>query len=146
MQGQQVSSLRTCAAFIVGRHAVAVQEPTARHTAALALAKVAAIELPGVQWPDLVKLLLGNMSVQPPDPGLRQSTLQVPPDIWACGGICVVGPVNRQWIIGSAKYVRRSCLGDVFMGQQLPFLTHSHSKQCYLHAATHCLMRCMTAG
>jgi importin subunit beta-1 len=52
------------------------KEPSARHTAALVLAKVAAIELPTQQWPDLVKLLLSNMSVTPPDTGLRQSTLQ----------------------------------------------------------------------
>jgi hypothetical protein len=35
------------------------------------LAKVAAIELPTQQWPDLVKVLLSNMSVTPPDTGLR---------------------------------------------------------------------------
>ncbi len=52
------------------------QEPSARHTAALVLAKLAAIELPTQQWPDLVKMLLSNMSVTPPDTGLRQSTLQ----------------------------------------------------------------------
>lgn len=66
-----------------------IQEKEARHTAALALAKVAAIELPGQQWPDLVSLLLGNMSVQPPDSGLRQSTLQ------ALGYICEeMGAIN----------------------------------------------------
>jgi importin subunit beta-1 len=65
------------------------QEKEARHTAALALAKVAAIELPGQQWSDLVSLLLGNMSVQPPDSGLRQSTLQ------ALGYICEeMGAIN----------------------------------------------------
>lgn len=63
--------------LLSGTPVLHAQEPTSRHTAALALAKVAAIELPGQQWPDLVKLLLGNMGVQPPDPGLRQSTLQV---------------------------------------------------------------------
>lgn len=65
------------------------KEKEARHTAALALAKVAAIELPGQQWSDLVSLLLGNMSVQPPDSGLRQSTLQ------ALGYICEeMGAIN----------------------------------------------------
>ncbi len=56
--------------------AACMQEAAARQTAALVLAKVAAIELPNQQWPDLVKLLLANMSVTPPDTGLRQSTLQ----------------------------------------------------------------------
>lgn len=48
----------------------------ARHTAALALAKVAAIELPQQQSQDLVPALLANMTVQPPNSGLRQSTLE----------------------------------------------------------------------
>ena len=47
----------------------------ARHTAALALAKVAAIELPAKQWQDLVPTLLQNMGVQPPNSGLKQATL-----------------------------------------------------------------------
>ena len=52
------------------------QAQIARHTAALALAKVAAIELPAKQWQDLVPTLLQNMNAQPPNPGLKQSTLE----------------------------------------------------------------------
>ena len=48
----------------------------ARHTAALVIAKIAAIELPSSQWPDLIQTLLGNMRVQPPKTGLRQATLE----------------------------------------------------------------------
>lgn len=58
------------------------QAQIARHTAALAIAKVAAIELPAQQWQDLVSTLLANMNVQPPNNGLRQSTLE------ALGYVC----------------------------------------------------------
>ncbi|EIE27283.1 ARM repeat-containing protein [Coccomyxa subellipsoidea C-169] len=54
----------------------------ARHTAALVIAKVAAIELPKGQWPDLIPTLLANMGAQPPKTGLKQSTLE------AMGYIC----------------------------------------------------------
>lgn len=53
-----------------------IQAQIARHTAALALAKVAAIELPAKQWQDLVPTLLQNMNAEPPNPGLKQSTLE----------------------------------------------------------------------
>ena len=62
-----------------GRHKI-VQARTVRHTAALVIAKVAAIELPAMQWPDLIRRLLANMDVS--DSGLRQSTLE------ALGYIC----------------------------------------------------------
>lgn len=54
----------------------------ARHTAALVIAKVAAIELPHKQWLDLISTLLGNMGGTPPNSGRQQATLQ------ALGYIC----------------------------------------------------------
>ena len=54
----------------------------ARHTAALVIAKVAAIELPNGQWTELVATLLANMGQQPPNSGLRQATLE------ALGYVC----------------------------------------------------------
>lgn len=53
-----------------------------RHTAALVVAKVAAIEIPKGQWPELISSLLSNMNVQPPNPGLRTSTME------ALGYVC----------------------------------------------------------
>ena len=53
-----------------------------RHTAALVLAKVAAIDLPHQEWPNLVGALLANMSAQPPNQGVRQATLE------ALGYVC----------------------------------------------------------
>lgn len=55
---------------------LAAQDGDARHTAALVIAKVAAIELPHSAWPDLITSLLGNMGATPPNSGLRQSTLE----------------------------------------------------------------------
>ena len=52
------------------------QVAPARHTAALVVAKVAAIELPLQQWDDLIGTLLGNMTATPPNSGLQQATLQ----------------------------------------------------------------------
>ncbi|KAF8069441.1 KPNB1 [Scenedesmus sp. PABB004] len=48
-----------------------------RHTAALVIAKVAAIDLPRREWPGLIAALLANMSAQPPHHGVRQATLEV---------------------------------------------------------------------
>ena len=62
--------------------ALAVQVQVARHTAALVIAKVAAIELPNGQWTELVATLLANMGQQPPNSGLRQATLE------ALGYVC----------------------------------------------------------
>ena len=59
-----------------------MQVQIARHTAALVIAKVAAIELPTGQWPDLIQTLLGNVGAQPPNTGLKQVTLE------ALGYIC----------------------------------------------------------
>jgi importin subunit beta-1 len=56
--------------------------PDVRHTAAMAVAKVAAIDLPRGEWPGLVAALLANMSASPPDHGARQATLQ------ALGYVC----------------------------------------------------------
>lgn len=53
-----------------------------RHTAALVIAKIAIIEIPQSQWPDLVSTLLQFMGSEPPNNGLRHSTLQ------ALGYIC----------------------------------------------------------
>ena len=59
-----------------------LQVQIARHTAALVIAKVAAIELPTGQWPDLIQTLLANVGAQPPNTGLKQVTLE------ALGYIC----------------------------------------------------------
>ncbi|PSC75516.1 importin subunit beta-1-like [Micractinium conductrix] len=48
----------------------------AGHTAALVIAKVAAIELPRKEWPELIAALLSNISAQPSTKELRQSTLE----------------------------------------------------------------------
>ena len=58
------------------------QLAAARHTAALVIAKVAAIELPRGEWRDLIGTLLTNMSPTPPNSGLQQATLQ------ALGYVC----------------------------------------------------------
>lgn len=58
------------------------QVGVARHTAALVIGKVAAIELPAKQWNELISTLLNNMSQQPPNGGLKQSTLE------ALGYVC----------------------------------------------------------
>ncbi|KAI3428693.1 hypothetical protein D9Q98_007516 [Chlorella vulgaris] len=48
----------------------------AGHTAALVIAKVAAIEVPRKQWPELIEALLANMGATPSSRELRQSTLE----------------------------------------------------------------------
>lgn len=48
----------------------------AGHTAALVIAKVAAIEVPRSEWPELIQALLANMSASPSTKELRQSTLE----------------------------------------------------------------------
>ena len=53
-----------------------------RHTAAMVIAKVAAIDLPRQDWPNLINALLGNMSSPTPHHGVRQATLE------ALGYIC----------------------------------------------------------
>ncbi len=53
-----------------------------RHTAAMVLAKVAAIDLPRREWPQLIPALLANMSAQPVNTGTRQATLE------AMGYVC----------------------------------------------------------
>ena len=59
-----------------------LQLAAARHTAALVIAKVAAIELPRGEWRELIAALLANMSTTPPNSGLQQATLQ------ALGYVC----------------------------------------------------------
>lgn len=66
-------------ALIVTLHAE-VQDVA--HTAALVIAKVASIDLPRKEWPTLIGSLLNNMSMQPPNPGVRQATLE------ALGYVC----------------------------------------------------------
>ena len=46
-----------------------------RHTAAMVIAKVAAIDLPLKEWPTLIETLLANMGTTPPVAGTRQATL-----------------------------------------------------------------------
>ena len=53
--------------------ACTMQAPTARQSAALCVAKVAALELPQQAWPELLPALLANMNSQ--DSGLKQATL-----------------------------------------------------------------------
>ncbi|KAL6744943.1 armadillo-type protein [Haematococcus lacustris] len=47
-----------------------------RHTAAMAVAKVAAVNLPRQEWPTLISTLLSNMNAQPVSTGTRQATLE----------------------------------------------------------------------
>eukprot|EP00195_Chlamydomonas_chlamydogama_P009742 CAMPEP_0202900576 /NCGR_PEP_ID=MMETSP1392-20130828/11916_1 /ASSEMBLY_ACC=CAM_ASM_000868 /TAXON_ID=225041 /ORGANISM="Chlamydomonas chlamydogama, Strain SAG 11-48b" /LENGTH=865 /DNA_ID=CAMNT_0049586993 /DNA_START=281 /DNA_END=2875 /DNA_ORIENTATION=+ len=58
------------------------ETPDVRHTAAMVLAKVAAIDLPRKEWPTLIQTLLNNMGAQPPVVGTRQATLE------AMGYVC----------------------------------------------------------
>ena len=58
-----------------------------RHTAALVVAKVAAIDIPRGEWPDLVSALLASLAAAAgggaaPDAGVRQATLE------ALGYVC----------------------------------------------------------
>lgn len=53
-----------------------------RHTAAMVIAKVAVIDLPRQEWPNLINALLTNMSSPTPHHGVRQATLE------ALGYIC----------------------------------------------------------
>lgn len=52
------------------------QENEVRHTSALVIAKVAAIEIPQNAWPDLIASLLSNMGAAAGNDGLRQATLE----------------------------------------------------------------------
>lgn len=50
--------------------------PEARHTSAQVIAKIASIEIPRKQWPDLIGILLKNMTLKENPAGLRQATLE----------------------------------------------------------------------
>ncbi|XP_004305111.1 PREDICTED: importin subunit beta-1-like isoform X1 [Fragaria vesca subsp. vesca] len=50
--------------------------PEARHTSAQVVAKVASIDVPQKQWPELIGHLLNNMTQQDSTVGLKQSTLK----------------------------------------------------------------------
>ncbi|KAF3448056.1 hypothetical protein FNV43_RR08764 [Rhamnella rubrinervis] len=50
--------------------------PEARHTSAQVIAKIASIEIPQKQWPDLIGILLKNMTLKDSPAGLRQATLE----------------------------------------------------------------------
>ncbi|XP_048319910.2 importin subunit beta-1 [Ziziphus jujuba] len=50
--------------------------PEARHTSAQVIAKIASIEIPPKQWPDLIGILLKNMTQKDSPAGLRQATLE----------------------------------------------------------------------
>ena len=64
-------------------HSPSTQVQAARHTAALVVAKVAAIDLPARAWPELVPSLLSTIAATPPAPApLRTSTLE------ALGYVC----------------------------------------------------------
>ncbi|GBF91859.1 importin subunit beta-like [Raphidocelis subcapitata] len=62
--------------------ALAMEPQEVRGTAALVIAKVAAIELPRRDWAELIPGLMANMSAAPPNHGVRQATLQ------ALGYVC----------------------------------------------------------
>lgn len=61
---------------------LAMEPQDVRHTAAMVIAKVAAIDLPRQEWPALINALLANMSAATPQHGVRQATLE------ALGYIC----------------------------------------------------------
>lgn len=67
-----------------------VAQGDAGHTAALVIAKVAAVEVPRSEWPELIGALLANMAASPSTKELRQSTLE------ALGYTCEVGAAPRQ--------------------------------------------------
>ncbi|TYI33380.1 hypothetical protein ES332_A04G129000v1 [Gossypium tomentosum] len=56
--------------------------PEARHTAAQVIAKIASIEIPRKQWPELIGSLLNNMTQQDKPAALKQATLE------ALGYVC----------------------------------------------------------
>lgn len=66
-----------------------------RHTAALVIAKVAAIDLPRQEWPQLVSALLANMSATPPQHGVRQATLE------ALGYVCEEMASQEQEVLAA---------------------------------------------
>ena len=65
-----------------------------RHTAAMVVAKVAAIELPHKQWPDLVTSLINNMGSAA---GLKQATLE------ALGYICEEMAMIKEEVLTPAE-------------------------------------------
>ena len=92
-----------------------MQAAAARHTAALVIAKVAAIELPQGQWAELIPTLLSNMKVQPANPGLRHSTLE------SLGYVCeelgkneeeVLAQEQINAILTSVVQVRHRCVSS----------------------------------
>ncbi|GKV22051.1 hypothetical protein SLEP1_g31955 [Rubroshorea leprosula] len=50
--------------------------PEARHTSAQVIAKIASIEIPRKQWPELIGSLLNNMTQQDSSTALKQATLE----------------------------------------------------------------------
>eukprot|EP00474_Spongospora_subterranea_P008852 CRZ09310.1 hypothetical protein [Spongospora subterranea] len=66
----------------------------ARSTAAMVIAKIAAIELPQGLWPDLIELLLHNISAAP-SPDLKQSTFET------LGYVCEECPDQLQGSSGA---------------------------------------------
>lgn len=57
-------------------HSISNPQGDAGHTAALVIAKVAAVEVPMNDWPELIPALLSNMGASPSTRELRQSTLE----------------------------------------------------------------------
>jgi importin subunit beta-1 len=72
-------------------------QPDVRHTAAMVTAKVAAIELPHKQWPDLVTSLINTMGSQPASGGLKQATLE------ALGYICEEMAMIKEEVLTPAE-------------------------------------------
>jgi importin subunit beta-1 len=73
-----------------------------RHTAAMALAKVAAVDLPRKEWPGLITALLNNMSAGQPA-ATRQATLE------SMGYVCEEMAQHKQ--VGKQQLMH--ALGDV---------------------------------
>ena len=78
--GGELATAQTCPAplstFPQANTSEDVQEQVARHTSALAIAKVAAIELPVKQWQELIPKLLESMQTPTGGTGLKQATLE----------------------------------------------------------------------
>jgi importin subunit beta-1 len=68
-----------------------------RHTCAMVIAKVAAIDLPRKEWGNLISALLANMSSPTPHHGVRQATLE------ALGYICEEFSAVDMEILGAEQ-------------------------------------------
>lgn len=100
------------------------QDREARHTAALVIAKVAAIELPRSSWPDLISTLLGNMGLTPPNSGLRQATLESLGCVAGCARGGGKGAAARCWGTSAGKGLSRLSASSLGCGRTTLHTTH----------------------